>query len=326
MSYASLVPLLKKTGSSLTPQEFQARINVVFHDYEASHYDNMHKDMWESLQEQINLLVDDLFAFQTPSKKVSLLDIGCGTGLSTQKLLLSKLGTFIDEITLLDTSSNMLQQAEAKAQNWNKKYTVINADVLSITTQFDVVIICSVLHHIPDLKQFLNHIDTILKPGGILIHLQDPNGDYLNDPIYQKRLEEYSNATKSVGEKKSIVDYIPKKWKNSIKRALGRKTYIDFINDQLLAEKVIKRRMTADEIWSVTDIHVESKLNPANAGISFHFLKEQLHNFQLIKQRSYAFYSFLKSELPEGLQTNEARFIAQNELNGRNISCVWIKK
>jgi uncharacterized protein involved in exopolysaccharide biosynthesis len=55
-------------------------------------------------------------------------------------------------------------------------------------------------------------------------------------------------------------------------------------------------------------------------------LKKQLPNFELIKQRSYAFYSFLKSELPEELQANETLFIAQNELNGRNISCIWIKK
>ena len=55
MSYTSLLPLLKKTGSPLSPEDFQARINVVFHDFESDHYDSMHDDMWESLQEQINL-------------------------------------------------------------------------------------------------------------------------------------------------------------------------------------------------------------------------------------------------------------------------------
>lgn len=322
MSYSSLLPLLKKTGSLLSAEAFQSRINVVFHDHEANHYDSMHSDMWESLQEQINLLVADWFDFKTPTPNLSVLDIGCGTGLSSQKLLQSPLGAYIDEVTLLDTSSNMLKQAEAKAKTWNKKWKLINADITAVTETFDVIMICSVLHHIPDLKQFLNHIDGLLKPGGVIIHLQDPNGDYLEDSVYVERMTAFEETA---NKKKNIANYIPKKWKHFINLKLGRKNYIDHINDQLLAEKVIRKRMTADEIWSVTDIHVESKLNTENKGISFEFLKAQLLNFQLIKQRSYAFYSVLKSDLPEEFKKNEAQFIDQNQLNGRNISCIWIK-
>lgn len=325
MSYASLLPLLKKTGSVLSVEEFQARINVVFHDHEALYYDSIHQDMWENLQEQINLLVTDWLDFKIPSPNLSLLDIGCGTGLSTQKLLHSPIGEYINQVTLLDTSSIMLQQAEAKAKIWNKKYTLINSDVSTLNNLFDVIIVCSVLHHIPELQPFLNKVDALLKPGGIFIHLQDPNGDYLQDTQYIKRLgafEAYSNKTH---QKKNIAKYIPKSWKHFINRNLGRKNYIDHINDQLVVEKVIRKRMTADEIWSVTDIHVENKHNALNKGISFEFLKDHLPNFQLIKQRSYAFYSVLKSDLPEELKSNEDQFIAQNELNGRNISCIWIK-
>lgn len=324
MSYSSLLPLLKKTGSSLTAEAFQARINVVFHDHEASHYDSMHQDMWESLQEQINLLVADWFAFKIPADHLSLLDIGCGTGLSTQKLLQSLLGTHIDDVTLLDTSSKMLRLAEAKAKTWEKKYSILNADIATVTNQYDVIIVCSVLHHIPELDIFLKQIDRVLKSGGILIHLQDPNGDYLNDATYKQRFDEYNNYTSSHSQK-SLKALLPKQWKHFINRNLGRKNYIDRINDQLLAEKVISKRMTADEIWSVTDIHVESKLSPENKGISFEFLKNNLNNFSLVKQRSYAFYNVLKSDLPATLQSEEDRLIAQNELNGRNISCIWIK-
>ncbi|WP_309640358.1 class I SAM-dependent methyltransferase [Flavobacterium sp.] len=325
MSYSSLIPLLKKTGSPLTVEAFQARINIVFHDHEALHYDAMHQDMWDSLQEQINLLVDDWYEYQEPQQHLSLLDIGCGTGLSTQKLLHSKVGQNIDEITLLDTSSVMLQQAEAKAKMWNKKYTIVNSDIATLKNQYDVIMVCSVLHHIPELADFLKQIDGLLKPGGIFIHLQDPNGDYLNDVVYQQRLQQYEQLV-STSSPKKITDFFPKSAKHWINRNLGRKNYIDRINDQLLAEKVIRSRMTADEIWSVTDIHVENKFNTINKGISAVFLKEQLRNFQLIKQRSYAFYSVLKSDLPAELKSNEDSFCASNEYNGRNVSCIWIKK
>lgn len=324
MSYSSLLPLLKKTGSSLTVEAFQSRINVIFHDHEAFHYDEMHRDMWESLQEQINLLVDDLFEVEEPRKNLRLLDVGCGTGLSTQQLLHSKLGAYIDAITLLDTSPNMLKLAEKKAQTWGKKYKTVNSEISDLDGQYDVIMVCSVLHHIPELDLFLQKIDSLLVSGGIFIHLQDPNGDSLNDPVYLDRAAELQQVV-SANTSRKPIDFIPKSWKHFINRTLGRKNYIDRINDQLLAEKVIRHRMTADEIWSVTDIHVEQKHDAANKGISLVQLKEYLKNFKLIKQRSYAFYGVLKSDLSEELEKNESVLISRNELNGRNISCVWIK-
>jgi 2-polyprenyl-3-methyl-5-hydroxy-6-metoxy-1,4-benzoquinol methylase len=327
MSYNSLLPLIQKTKSTLSPEAFQERINIVFHDFEASHYDAMHTDMWRSLQQQVNLLVGDLFSHKKiGSPELSLLDIGCGTGLSTQILLSSKLGEYISQVTLLDTSPNMLKYAAEKAKTWNKKYKTVNSYLGGLDEKFDVVIISSVLHHIPDLEVFLKQVDQAMNPNGILIHLQDPNGDYLNDAVYIKRRELYEKELNGLPKKKKATDFIPKPILKSIKRALNRKDYIDHINDRLLAEKTIKKRMTADEIWSVTDIHVETKTDRVNKGISLEFLKKQLKNFDLIRMRSYGFFGFLKSDLMESYKDKEELFIADNQLNGRNISCIWIKR
>lgn len=327
MSYDSLIPLIKKAKSTLSPEQFQERVNIVFHDFEASHYDAMHTDMWGSLQQQINLLVDDLFSYKNiENRKLSLLDVGCGTGLSTQILLNSKLGEYISELTLLDTSPNMLKHATEKAKTWGKNYKTVNAYLGDLDEKFDVIIISSVLHHIPDLEAFLKQVDNALNTGGILIHIQDPNGDHLNDGSYIKRRNQYEKELEALPKNKSLNSFIPKPILKSIKRLLNRKDYIDQINDQLLAEKSIGKRMTADEIWSVTDIHVETKGDTVNKGISLEFLKKQLRNFDLIKMRSYGFYGFLKSDLIEKYKDKEEQFIRQNKLDGRNISCIWIKK
>ena len=45
MSYSSLLPLMKSKGSSLSPEAFHSIINIVFHDFEADHYDTIHNDM-----------------------------------------------------------------------------------------------------------------------------------------------------------------------------------------------------------------------------------------------------------------------------------------
>lgn len=327
MSYQFLLPLIQKTKSTLSPEQFQERINIVFHNFEASHYDAVHTDMWGSLQQQINLLVADLFSHKKiESKELSLLDIGCGTGLSSQILLNSKLGQNINQVTLLDTSPNMLKHAAEKAKTWGKKYKTVNSYLGDLDEKFDVIIISSVLHHIPDLKVFLKQVDNALNAGGILIHLQDPNGDYLNDATYTQRRTQYEKDFDALPRKKRITEYIPKPLLKSIKRLLNRKDYIDQINDQLLAEKSIGRRMTADEIWSVTDIHVETKTDKVNKGISLEFLGKQLKNFDLIKMRSYGFYGFLKSDLIEEYKEKEEQFIQENQVNGRNISGIWLKK
>jgi 2-polyprenyl-3-methyl-5-hydroxy-6-metoxy-1,4-benzoquinol methylase len=326
MSYNSILPIIKKTKSNLTPKQFQERINIAFHDQEAFFYDDLHKDMKESLQEQINLLVDDYTGFnKNISDNLTLLDVGCGTGMSTHLLLNSKLGSKIKKLSLLDTSSNMLKHAEEKAKTWNKEYELLNYDIFNCNHKFDMIVICSVLHHIPNLDEFLYQVDNLLNPYGVLIHLQDPNGDYLNDTDYLERVTVYEleNYQKSNNSWKNLI---PRKFKNYINRNMGRKSYIDKVNDILIAEKTIIKRMTADDIWCVTDIHVESKNNSMNKGISLKRLKNQLNNFELIKSRSYGFFGPLKSELSEKFKKVENDFIINNEPSGRNLSCIWIKK
>ena len=326
MSFKKLEPLLKKSGSSLSVESFQERINIVFHDIEAAHYDAMHADMWGSLQEQINLLVSDIVkSDKLIPNNMRLLDIGAGTGLSSQILLNSEIGEFITEVTLLDTSSKMLEIAESKAKTWGKDIKIVNGSVSDLKEKFDVIIICSVLHHIPDLDVFLSQMDDVLKSGGILIHLQDPNGDFLKDSLYLGRVASLKESQLKSPKKRSF-QLIPKSWKKYINRKIGRESYIDEINYILLNEKTIRKRLTADEIWSVTDIHVESDLNKDRTGILFTYLKSQLSGYILINRRSYGFFGLLKSDLSGAFLEEETKYIENNELNGRNLSCLWIKK
>jgi ubiquinone/menaquinone biosynthesis C-methylase UbiE len=326
MSYNSLLPLLKKTKSPLTVEKFQERINIVFHNHEATHYDKMHLDMWQSLEEQIQLLINDLFLNINVKNSLKLLDIGCGTGLSTQLLLQSKIKSHISHITLLDTSEIMLKQANLKAKHWGKEYKIVNGYLSDVSEKFDIVIISSVLHHIPDLELFLKQVDSVLNKDGILIHLQDPNGDFLHDLEFLERVNEFENLKNKMPKQRSLKDIVPKNIKQLLNRFLGRKTYIDLINDNLIAEKTIKYRMTADELWSVTDIHVETKKNTESKGISLFFLKNQLVNFNLINHRSYGFYGVLKSELFNEFLEKENELIQNNVHNGRNLSGIWVKK
>ncbi|MCY2687868.1 class I SAM-dependent DNA methyltransferase [Salinimicrobium sp. TH3] len=317
---------MKKKGINLSAQDFQEKVNVIFHDCEAEVYDEMHADMNDSLQEQIDLLVEDLLGHCDVSKKqLRVLDVGCGTGMSSNFLMNSRLKPFIAHITLLDTSSRMLEVADRKAQLWNKEYSLFCGRMSQLSGKYDLVLVCSVLHHIPDLKQFLEEVRIITNPKGIFIHLQDPNVDSLNNENYKNRVKSYrsKDETKPLGRK--IKNLLPKRYRSYINRLLGRKNYIDLINDKLIKDKVISSRLTADEIWSITDIHVGSLQDGTMKGISIDLLKGSLGNFTLINQRSYGFYGKLKADLDPEFKKKEQDLINENKLDGRNISGLWVK-
>ncbi len=319
-----LPALIKKVGSPLSPEKFHERVNIVFHDFESAHYDNSHSGMRDSLQEQVDILINDLLkSTNTEYKNLKLLDIGCGTGLSTKLLIESKIGEKIEHVTLLDTSVNMLKEATKKAKGWDIPFDTVNGYLGDVVQNFDIIMICSVLHHIPDLATFLKDVSNRLNPNGVLIHLQDPNYDHLDTENYKYRKKEHE-LIRSKKTNTAITDFIPKDIKRKINTLLKRYDYIDHINNQLLSEKAISKRMTADEIWGVTDIHVET--DEKTRGISLEYLKSQLTNFELINMRSYAFFEPLKSDLIESFVAREEKLIRENDKSGRNISCIWIKK
>lgn len=327
MSYSSLIPLIEKTKSPLNPEQFQEKVNIIFHNIEADYYDNNHQNMWNSLQEQIDLLIKDLFDKTEVDKELKMLDIGCGTGLSTHMLLQSKLGENIGNIMLLDTSQKMLEKAVLKAAKWDKPYRIFNGYLHEINETFDVILISSVLHHIPTLDAFLEQVEQKLNSNGILIHLQDPNGDFLDNPTYLKRKYEFKNEKKRrLKKRKTLKYYIYRIYEKIKNKILGHRSFLDKINDELISQGVIVKKMSMSDVWSVTDIHVETDTHFKNTGISFQFLKKQLKNFELIGHHTYSFYGDLKSELSDDFYKNECLWISENRLDGRNISCIWKKK
>jgi len=322
-----LIPLMKRKGVKLTKEDFHKELNIVFHNIEASTYDLIHSDMNSSLQEQFNLLANDILADRPPTKNAwRILDVGCGTGLSMEKLLASNLKSNIASVQLLDTSSEMLKQCDQKAKTWNVDYAIVEGDIFLLTKkkEFDVILICSVLHHIPNLTIFFDQISKILKSGGYLIHLQDPNGDYLSSPEYTARLK--TIVDQSPAKKKSLRKLLSP-YLRRIKRIfhVGNLDHIDKVNDELIKRNIVQSPLLANEIWSVTDIHVEDLPFSTNRGISSKELAQILTGYTIIKRRSYGFFGRLKSDLPEQLKSVEDGLIERVDVSGRQLAWVWKK-
>ena len=110
----------------------------------------------QAVEKQIDLLSDK-----------EILDFGGGTGLLS--LPLAKQAEFV---TLVDISEKMLEQARLKAvQQDIKNIQFLEQDLLEkpLEKEFDFIVVCRVLHHMPDLDAALSLFHQHLKEDGKLL-------------------------------------------------------------------------------------------------------------------------------------------------------------
>ena len=96
-----------------------------------------------------------------------ILDFGGGTGLLT--LPLAKQAKFV---TLVDISEKMLEQARLKAEQQDiKNIQFLEQNLLEkpLEKEFDLIVVCRVLHHMPDLDAALSLFHQHLKEDGQLL-------------------------------------------------------------------------------------------------------------------------------------------------------------
>ncbi len=321
-SLALLLPLMERKGVTLSPKAFHDRVNVIFHKYESQSYDEMHANMWQSLPRQFELLVSDFLAVNPKlNRPMRALDIGCGTGLATEMILRTPLGQKIEEIDMVDTSAEMLDHSRRRMGGRRQQVKFYHGVVehLPQGKAYDVIYTCSVLHHIPDLESFAHTVTSLQAPGGIFLHIQDPNGDAFDDPELKQRCD--SVPKQRSGWKKRI-----KPWRiaAAIKRRLvggEEKSYLQAISDDLLAEGVIRSSLSPDEIWSVVDLRVHD-----GNGIRVGDMGRLLRFHELISARSYSFFGEFWSDLPADLQAKETELIEQRAMNGSHVGAIWQRR
>ena len=110
----------------------------------------------QAVEKQIDLLSDK-----------EILDFGGGTGLLT--LPLAKQAK---SVTLVDISEKMLEQARLKAERQDiKNIQFLEQDLLAnpLEQEFDLIVVCRVLHHMPDLDAALSLFHQHLKEDGQLL-------------------------------------------------------------------------------------------------------------------------------------------------------------
>ena len=109
----------------------------------------------QAVEKQIDLLSDK-----------EILDFGGGTG-----LLALPLAKQSKSVTLVDISEKMLEQARLKAEQQDiKNIQFLEQDLLEkpLEKEFDLIVVCRVLHHMPDLDESLSLFHQHLRENGQL--------------------------------------------------------------------------------------------------------------------------------------------------------------
>ena len=319
----TIARIMEEHGVRVSLSEFHAAVNVTFHEFESESYDIEHADMWESVPRQINLLADDCVprenAGQSLPDKIRLLDIGCGTGLATDSLLKSEIGRRICSVDLLDTSPAMLKQARKRSSQWSVPVSFHEGLLESLGTdvKYDWIITCSVLHHVPHLQSFTEMVRGLQAPGGVFLHVQDPNGDFLADPELNGRMARRTRF--AIPE--SLRRLAPRRIATRLVRELTGKQPDDPVsrtNRALLDRGVLATPMTASELFAITDIHVQNR-----RGVSGQEIRTWRPDWELVSCRSYGFFGELWSTLPPVYRRMEEELIRNGAPNGFHIGAAW---
>lgn len=122
------------------------------------------KILHDILPIRINYILDNIR--QKKIKKLEILDLGCGGGLTCEPL--ARLGASVTGIDFVEKNIEIANQ-HAMDSKLNIKYIKEDLDSFSLKEKYDVILILEVLEHLDDWKSFIKKLKKNLKPNGILI-------------------------------------------------------------------------------------------------------------------------------------------------------------
>lgn len=192
-------------------QEIKERFNK-----DVERFSNLDTGQQTTIDATFNMdLVIDSIAALSPNLK-TVLDVGCGAGNYTLKLLSKKAPL---DCTLLDLSMPMLDRAKERIEKVNTgAITLINEDIRTAQLKenhYCAIMTAAVLHHLrddQDWEEVFAKLYRLLKPGGslwisdLIIQESEP----IQQLIYRDRYGNYLKSLKDEQYRAKVFDYIEK--------------------------------------------------------------------------------------------------------------------
>lgn len=185
-------------------------------DKDVERFSNLETGQATTLDATFNMnLITDAINHIYPELK-EVLDIGCGAGNYTVKLL-QKAGMV--NVTLVDLSQPMLNKAKERVEILTSgKVTALKGDFRTVvlpSQKFEVIIATAVLHHLRDDQDWeisFKRLYDLLAPGGSIwiFDLIQQNHSSLQQFIYEQKYGEYLCSLKDENYRDHVFAYIEK--------------------------------------------------------------------------------------------------------------------
>jgi len=328
----SLRPLMRYFGATGDQEAFYWAVNRALHAVEAEDYDMRHASMFQEERRVWRRLAGYLPA---APDKLNLLDVGCGTGL---------VGAFLAEIcperigqmTCLDPSPAMLDRTRERSADWPFQAVFRTGDVESLPdgVQFDGVTINSVLHHILYLEPFLRRVETLVRPGGVVLTAQDPRSavELRRDAVFRsRRLKQPPQWYQPIGLLRHWVRHTASGWRTSrfVRRILNRELPQSVLavraSETLLKEGVVQRAMDQDSLYAVADVHVPLHPLKRAGGIDPAVLDRYMPGCRLMTRFSYCYRGAEYASLDAEQRADEKRWFEEHDPHGATLAMVFEK-
>ena len=151
--------------------------NIELHQKSARYYDKIHPEIFNKSEQNLIKNILSQVLGQIKKDKINVLDVGAGTGNITLKLLENEK---VASVVAVDLSKEMLDELDKKAGP-NPKLKIANkpADIFlqDDDSRYDLIVISSVLHHLPDYFETIATLLEKLNEGGIFVIFHEPTGE-----------------------------------------------------------------------------------------------------------------------------------------------------
>jgi len=244
------------------PADLVIRVNEVFNDVERDGYDVKHAQTLRDEAVRWRALGKALLGGERDA--VSVLDVGCGTGFVARQL-----APFLyegDRLVCSDVSAGMLETCEKllreQGLDCRAEFRKSSGGALDLEDEsFDLVVMNSVLHHVPEPGAFLADMHRLLRPGGRLVICHEPSR-----PFYASRLMRWNHrlvfylfqpkeAVIRVLRALRVHDPVKRLYRRVLRKSEAPTPVLDEVNRRLLEEGTVERGFTPDELISITDVH-----------------------------------------------------------------------
>jgi len=273
-------------------QDTRIKENEEIHDLISSEYEGRHGEIFNKVEQaRLSKEIRSLNSYlNTRADKLIALDIGCGSGNVTNHLLEAGY-----QVIASDVSNKFLDLVAGKFNEDDLSVFKLNGiDLKGVeSASVDLVVMYSVLHHIPDYLKILEECVRVVKDGGVIYIDHEHNDDFWAD------MELYSKYKAAKRRDVTISDLLLK--------YINPLNYYTFLKRKIMLT-VNPRYQPEGDIHVFKDDHIEwSKINEV-------FSK---HNLSVIKDLDYLHFqsdckhsTFLKYE---GLVTDMKLLVAQKK-------------